>query len=214
MGEVSGGLIGVLLAGGLSRRMGGGDKSLLTLRGKTILQRTIDRITPQVSDLVLNANGSPSRFKKFGLPVVADLIHGNLGPLVGILSGMEWCKRHLPESKWLVTLPTDAPFLPVNMVSDMFEQLRVDGSDIACAASNSRTHPPFAIWRNSLSVDLRRAITEEGIRKIDSWTERYVVSHVDFTAKGFDPFFNINHPKDLKEARNILDRFPELENEE
>ena len=185
---------GVLLAGGLSRRMGGGDKNLLCLGGKTILQHTIDRVQPQVSRLLLNANGNSHRFESFGLPVIADVIEGHLGPLVGILTGMEWSLKTAPQCNWLVSFPTDAPFIPLNMVSSFLSQVKKDGTNIVCAMSKERTHPPFALWHVSLGEELRSAVINESLRKIDKWTARYSVSYVQFEDRDFDPFFNINNP--------------------
>ena len=198
-------ITGILLAGGLSTRMGGGDKNLLLIGGKSILQHVIERVRPQVSRLLLNANGESTRFQNFGLPVIPDSIQGNLGPLAGILSGMEWSLKNVPECEWLLTLPTDAPFIPLNMVSAFLAQLKKDGSDIVCAVTKERTHPPFALWRISLAAELRSALVLEGLRKIDAWTARFSVSYVNFDDLQHDPFFNINNPKNLQEARIVFE---------
>ncbi len=195
---------GILLAGGLSRRMGGGDKCLRVLGGETILSRIVRGVLPQVDTLALNANGDPSRFSSFGLPVIPDVIEGNAGPLSGVLTGMEWVALNYPECEWLVSFPTDAPFLPENLVESLMFAMKRDGSDVACARSNGRTHPVIGIWPVQLRGALRKAMTEEDIRKVDLWTSRYRLSVVDFTSTTFDPFFNTNRPEDLERAEAIL----------
>ncbi|HEX7007662.1 MAG TPA: molybdenum cofactor guanylyltransferase MobA [Alphaproteobacteria bacterium] len=197
-------IIGVLLAGGLSRRMGGGDKSLRLLGGKTILQRVIDRAKPQVATLVLNANGDPTRFADYGLPVAADVVEGHAGPLAGVLTGMEWAQAHAPEARWLASFATDAPFLPTNLVERLASAVADQGADMACASSGGRAHPVFGFWPVALARDLRRAMVEEGVRKVDVWTARYRLATVDFPTEPIDPFFNTNRPEDLDEAERLL----------
>ena len=196
--------IGLLLAGGLSRRMGGGDKSLRLLGGKTILERVIERAGPQVASLVLNANGDPARFAAFGLPVAADVVEGYAGPLAGVLTGMAWARAHAPEAHWLASFATDAPFLPTDLVEKLGAAVADEGADMACAASAGRSHPVFGLWPVALADDLRRAMVEEGVRKVDIWTARYRLVTVDFPAEPVDPFFNTNRPEDLAEAERLL----------
>ena len=197
-------VVGILLAGGLSRRMGGGDKNLLTLNGKPILARAIERVKLQVSTLVLNANGPSDRFAQFGLPVIPDVIEGYAGPLAGILTGMEWTLENRPDCAWVATFPTDAPFLPLDLVTRLMIAIEDEKTDMACATSKNRTHPPIAIWPVRLRDDLRRAMIDEEMRKIDLWTSRYQISHVDFGDAGVDPFFNINKPENLDEAERLV----------
>ncbi len=137
---------GVLLAGGLSRRMGGGDKALRTLGGETILARVIARARPQVGALALNANGDAARFKAYQLPVIADVIEGFAGPLAGVLTGMEWAARSAPECPWVASFATDAPFLPGDLIARLLRAVERDGADMACAASAGRHHPVFGLW--------------------------------------------------------------------
>lgn len=186
---------GVLLAGGLARRMGGGDKCLLELRGRPMLAHAIDRLTPQVAALAINANGDPTRFAAFALPVLPDLVEGFAGPLAGVLTGMVWAREQVPEATWLVTAATDTPFFP----TDLVERLCAAAGDaeVAFAASGGRTHPVFGLWRLALLDDLRLALTEEDERKIDRFAGRYRVAEVDFPLRPFDPFFNVNRPEDL-----------------
>ena len=197
-------ILGVLLAGGLSRRMGGDDKSLRAVAGRAMLDRVIDRIRPQLDMLLLNANGDPARFAEWSLPVAADTISGHAGPLAGVLTGMEWAAAHAPGCQWVVTVPTDAPFLPADLVARLRAATDEADADMACAASGGRPHPVCGLWPVRLAGDLRRAMTEEGLRKVDLWTARYRLVQVDWPADPVDPFFNANTPEDLAEAERLL----------
>ncbi len=198
------GIAGVLLAGGRARRMGGGDKCLRPLGGRPVLRHVIDRASPQVSALVLNANGDAARFAPFDLPVAADGVEGFAGPLAGILTGLEWMREHAPQCPWLASFATDAPFFPADMVSRMMAAVSEREADMACAASNGRSHPVFGLWPATLADDLRHALVEEGIHKIDTWTARYRLATVDFAIEPHDPFLNINRPEDLLAAERLL----------
>jgi len=197
-------VVGVLLAGGLSRRMGGGDKNQLSLGQHPILDHVIDRVKPQVNTLILNANGDPERFAGYDLPVVADVIDGYAGPLAGILTGMEWAETHVPDAQWLASFPTDAPFLPRDLVTKLIAATAAEDADMACAMSQDRTHPPIAVWPMSLAVELRQAMVDEDMRKIDRWTARYKIVHVPFDDPDMDPFFNINRAENLEDAERYL----------
>lgn len=193
---------GVLLAGGQSQRMGGGDKTLRILAGKPILAHVIERAKPQVDALVLNANGDPQRFASFGLPVIADDIDGFAGPLAGVLAGLDWAAKHLPEAELVASFATDAPFLPRDLVRRLAVALEEGGFDLACAQSNGQSHPVFGLWQVSLRDDLRAAL-KSGLRKVDQWTARYKLVEVEFLAEPVDPFFNANRPDDLAEAERL-----------
>jgi molybdopterin-guanine dinucleotide biosynthesis protein A len=195
--------IGLLLAGGLSRRMGGGDKCLRPLGGQPVLAHIIARARPQVAALVLNANGDPARFAAFGLPVAADVIGGFAGPLAGVLTGMEWAAAHRPDAAWLATFATDAPFFPTDLVARLHEAVARDKAEMACARSAGQDHPVFGLWPVRLAADLRRAM-EAGVRKVDLWTARHKLAVAEFSAQPFDPFFNANRPEDLAEAERLL----------
>jgi molybdopterin-guanine dinucleotide biosynthesis protein A len=197
-------VIGVLLAGGQARRMGGGDKCLRQLGERTILEHVIARARPQVAVLVLNANGDPARFAAFGPPVVADVVAGFAGPLAGVLTGMEWARTHRPECPWIATIATDTPFFPTDLVARMLSALAREGADLACAASGGRTHPVFGLWPVALADDLRAAMVDEGMRKVDVWTARHRLAEVAFATDPIDPFFNTNRPEDLAEAERLL----------
>ena len=200
------GVVGVLLAGGLSRRMGGGDKCLRPLGGRPILGHVIERAAPQVDALVLNANGDPARFAAFGLPVVADVVEGFAGPLAGVLTGLEWTREHRPDARWVASIATDTPFFPRDLVACLLAAVAAEGAELACARSGGRTHPVFGLWPTALAGDLCRVLVEEDIRKIDAWTARHRLAVVDFAVVGLDPFFNTNRPEDLAEAELLLAR--------
>jgi len=199
-------VLGVLLAGGQARRMGGGDKCLRPLGGRPILAQVIDRAAPQLRALLLNANGDPARFAAFGLPVAADVVEGFAGPLAGVLTGMEWARAERPDCPWIATIATDTPFFPEDLVARLLAAIGREGADLACAASAGRSHPVFGLWPVRLAHDLRRAMVDEGIRKVDVWTARYRLAVVDFPTTPLDPFFNTNRPEDLAEAERLLER--------
>lgn len=198
------GVVGVLLAGGLARRMGGGDKCLRGLGGRPVLDHVIERARPQVAALVLNANGAPERFAAFGLPVAADVIEGFVGPLAGVLTGMEWARSKRPDCRWIATFATDAPFFPLDFVARASRSIEEHEADMARARSGGRAHPVFGLWPVRLAEDLRLALSEGGVRKVDAWTARYRLAEVDFATVPIDPFFNTNRPEDLEEAERQL----------
>jgi molybdopterin-guanine dinucleotide biosynthesis protein A len=154
--------------------------------------------------LVLNANGDPARFAEFGLPVAADSVPDFAGPLAGVLTGLDWAATHAPDCPFVASVPTDGPFLPTDLVARLASAREAEGADIACAASDGRAHPVVALWPVALREDLRRAMLEEGIRKVDVWTARYRLATVEFGTAPFDPFFNANRPEDLAEAERLL----------
>jgi molybdenum cofactor guanylyltransferase len=193
-------VVGLLLAGGQSRRMGGGDKALRLLAGQTFLARIIERLRPQVAALVLNANGDPARFAGFGLPIVADGVPDFAGPLAGVLAGLDWAAVQRPDCSHIVSVATDAPFLPRDLVARLAESLLAAGADLACAASGGRAHPVFGLWPVRFREDLRQALVAEHIRKVDLWTARHKLVTVPFADRPVDPFFNANRPEDLDAA--------------
>ncbi len=196
-------VVGVLLAGGQSRRMGGGDKNLRQLGGRPILDRVIERLQPQVGRLILNANGDPGRFARTGLTVVPDSVEGFVGPLAGVLAGLDWAAANVPAAMWVVTAATDAPFLPADLVARLVVATE-EGAELVCAASHGQPHPVIGLWAVRLREDLRRAVVEEGLRKVDAWTARHRLAMVDFPADPVDPFFNVNTPEDLAAAERLV----------
>jgi molybdopterin-guanine dinucleotide biosynthesis protein A len=199
----------VILAGGRATRMGGGDKCLRLLGGKSLLDRILCRLGDQGGPTVLNANGDPARFGHFGLPVVADSVADRPGPLAGVLAGLEWAARHAPTATDVVTVPSDSPFVPRDFIARLRTARDEAGADLACATSLDQAHPVAALWPVRLAGDLRAAL-ETGTRRIDAWTARHRLVHVPFAADPVDPFFNANRPEDLAEAELLLSRNPGL----
>ncbi|WP_148207405.1 molybdenum cofactor guanylyltransferase MobA, DUF3305 domain-containing [Paramagnetospirillum magneticum] len=198
-------IAGLILAGGLSRRMGGGDKPLISVGGQSLLERVIDRLRPQVGPMVLNANGDPVRFADTTLPVVPDVLDGYGGPLVGVLTGLEWLRDHTFDVEWMVSVAADTPLFPDDLVDRLHKAAVEQNADIVVARSGEQAHPVFALWPLRLAAELRRAVVDEGMRKIDAWTERYRVAHVDWPTRPHDPFFNVNTPEDVMRLGMILD---------
>jgi len=188
----------VLLAGGLATRMGGGDKGLKEVDGKPIINRVIDTLTPQVGPMVINANGDAKRFSHYGFDVVADSVDGFVGPLAGVLAGMD----ALPDCEWIVSVPTDTPFLPDDLVTRLYEPIASGEAQISMARSGGFDHPVIAIWPVALKEDLRKALVEEDIRKLKKWIGRYSYVSIEWDTSPVDPFFNANSPDDLKKLSN------------
>jgi molybdopterin-guanine dinucleotide biosynthesis protein A len=186
--------------------MGGGDKCLRPLGNRTILAHVIERAGPQVSGLLLNTHGDPARFSGFGLPVAADVVEGFAGPLAGVLTGMTWARANRPDLPWIATIATDTPFFPWDLVARLLAAIDREGADLACAASDGRAHPVFGLWPVRLAADLRRAMLEDEVRKVDVWTARHRLIEVAFPADPINPFFNANRPEDLAEAERLLGR--------
>lgn len=195
--------LGVVLAGGLSRRMGGGDKPMRTIGGKTILARVIDRVGPQCDGLILNANGDAGRFAAFGLPVVPDSVEGFAGPLAGILAALDWAAEHRPGIEHVVSAAADCPFLPRDLVARLQDARMREHALLAVAASGGQTHPVIGLWSVSLRADLRHALVDEDCRKIDRWTARHALTTVEWPSAPLDPFFNANRPEDLEAAEKL-----------
>ncbi len=197
-------VVGVLLAGGLSRRMGGkGDKPLQAIAGKPLLAHTIERARPQVRALVLNVNAAQERFAEYALPMVADPVEGFVGPLAGVLAGMDWARANAPDCPWVMSLATDAPFIPEDLVARLLAVVARDDAEIGCAMSGGRTHPVFALWPVRLAEALRTALIEEEMRKIDRWTARYKVAYAEWPAEPRDPFYNVNTLDELAAAERL-----------
>jgi molybdopterin-guanine dinucleotide biosynthesis protein A len=204
------GVTGVILAGGQSRRMGGGDKGLLDLAGRPMLAHVIERLSPQVGRMVINANGDPARFAGFGLPVVADTIADFPGPLAGVLAGMRWSRANAPQARWIATAAGDAPLLPADLVARCLEALAGRPGGVALAQSAGDLHPVIGLWPIALADDLEAHLAA-GVRKVLAWTDRHGTVPVAFavlrlSGTDLDPFFNANTPRELEELRAILAR--------
>jgi molybdenum cofactor guanylyltransferase len=195
--------LGLVLAGGLARRMGGGDKALIEIGGTTILDRVLARLTPAVTGLILNANGDPARFARSGLPVVADSVPDFAGPLAGILAGLDWAAAHAPQIAWIASVPGDCPFLPRDVVPRLHAARVAAGTPLACARSGDWRHPVVGLWPLALRNDLRRALLDEGLHKIEVWTARHGIAIAEWPATPVDPFFNVNTPDDAAAAERL-----------
>jgi len=194
---------GVLLAGGLARRMGGGDKPMRMIAGRTILERVIARLAPQCDGLILNANGDPARFAAFGLPVVPDSVADFPGPLAGILAALDWAAANRPDVTWMLSAAADCPFLPRDLLARLHRERIEQSAQLAVAASGGRSHPVIGLWSVALREELRHALVVEDIRKIDRWTARYRLATVSWPTEPLDPFFNANTVDDLAEAERL-----------
>ncbi len=198
--------IGILLAGGLARRMGGGDKTLRKCGGISLLAHVIAALRPQCEGLVLSANGDPARFAGFGVPIVADDLPGFMGPLAGILAGLDWIATRRPDVHLAISVPADTPFLPGDLAARLMDARTKDNAVIAFARSGGRTHPAVAVWPVSIRNDLRDALVVEGMRKVEAFLQNYHRAIVEWPVEPYDPFFNANDPSDLAAAETILAR--------
>jgi molybdenum cofactor guanylyltransferase len=202
-------VLGLVLAGGLARRMGGGDKPLRSIAGMTILDRVLSRLKPQCATTILNANGDPARFASTSLPVVPDSVPGFAGPLAGILAGLDWAAEHAPDTEWVASVPGDCPFLPKDLVTRLAAARAANGLPLACARSGEWRHPVVGLWPTALRDHLRQALTDEGLRKIEVWTARHGVAVADWPSDPVDPFFNVNTPEDAAAAERLAVQYPD-----
>lgn len=199
--------LGLILAGGQARRMGGGDKALIRIGGKLILDRAIERLRPACTAMIINANGDPARFAKYGLPVIPDSVPDHAGPLAGILAGLDWAAVHAPSISWMVSAPGDCPFLPKDLVPRLHAARMAANLPLACARSGDWRHPVVGLWPVGLRDNLRHAHIEEDLRKIEVWTARHGIAIADWPAAPIDPFFNVNTPEDAAEAEHIATQY-------
>ena len=195
--------LGLVLAGGLARRMGGGDKALIAIGGVAILDRVLGLLRPACAEIILNANGDPARFSAFGLPVISDNVADFPGPLAGILAALDWTAANRPSVEWILSAAADCPFLPRDLVSRLYQGLEQQNAQLAVAASGGQTHPVIGLWSVSLRDELRHALVAEDIRKIDRWTARYRLATVSWPTTPLDPFFNANTVDDIAEAERL-----------
>jgi molybdenum cofactor guanylyltransferase len=196
-------ILGVLLAGGLARRMGGGDKPMRQIGGRTLLARVIARLEPQCDGLILNANGDPARFADFGLPVVADTVANFPGPLAGILAALDWAATNRPEVAWILSAAADCPFLPRDLVARLNQARTEQNSELAVAASDGQSHHVIGLWSVSLREELRHALVVENIRRVESFLTRYRLATVTWPVETLDPFFNANTTDDIALAEEL-----------
>jgi molybdopterin-guanine dinucleotide biosynthesis protein A len=196
-------LPGVLLAGGLARRMGGGDKPMRRIGGRTILERVIARVKPQCDQLILNANGDPARFAGFGLTVVSDTVADFPGPLAGILAALDWAAANRPGTKLVLSVAADCPFLPRDLVVRLHDALMNENAQLAVAESGGQSHPVIALWDVGLRDELRHALVREDVRGVERWAARYRLATVTWPTTPLDPFFNANTMDDIAEAERL-----------
>lgn len=205
----TGNVAGVLLAGGLSRRMGGGDKALLPLAGRTLIAHAAERLAPQVSVLIVNANGDPARFEALGFPVVADDVPDHPGPLAGILAAIRWHAHANPATRAVVSVSADAPFVPQDLVRRLAAALPLDApAPVAVAQSRGRRHPVIAAWSMESAREIETALAR-GARKVEALVDHLGAAAVPFddieiAGRKIDPFFNINTPDDLAIAETLM----------
>ena len=200
---------GVILAGGQSRRMGGGDKSFKMLAGQSLLTHVINRLSPQVERLAINANGDAARFADYRLPVIADSVTDFAGPLAGVLAGLDWAASLGAER--ILTAAADTPFFPLDLGERLEQAARVGDTDLALAATPDPVrgvsrHPTFGLWPVALRHDLRQALIG-GTRKIVVWTDRHNGATAIFQPVPFDGFFNVNTPEDMDRAKALLQEY-------
>ncbi len=196
-------MIGIVLAGGAASRIGGGDKGDRLVAGRTILDHVVTTLRAQCADIVINASGDAARFAPYGATVVADDLPGRPGPLAGVLAGLDWVARERPDTPFAITVPTDAPFLPGDLVARLDEARAATGAPIACARSGGRAHHVVALWSVSLRRDLRHALNVEDVRRVARFVERHGTAYADWPAEPYDPFTNVNTPDDLREAERV-----------
>lgn len=202
--------LGVLLAGGLSRRMGGGDKGLMPLGGKPLMGHALDRLAAQTDDVIINANGDPNRFAAFSKPVVPDTIAGFAGPLAGVLAAMRYARERVPEAKIIISAAADTPFFPNDLVATLQSKAETTNT-VVLAASDGRRHPVFGLWPVSLADDLDQWLSDESNRKVLAWVDHHRWTTADFASLSrgnttLDPFFNINTPEDLDKASELVEQ--------
>lgn len=181
-------VVGLLHTNNSHRAHHCGEKCLKKLMGKPVISYVVERVSPQVSRLVLNANGDPTRFHDVDIPVVPDAIDDLSGPLAGILTGMEWVHENAPDSEWLATFATDSPFIPEDLVLHMLEEIERNHADMAFISCGGRPHPEYGIWPVELAEDLRYALMEENIKRVDKWTQLYDTITVEYPAQPIDRF--------------------------
>lgn len=199
---------GLILAGGLASRMGGGDKTLHKIGGKSVLARIIARISTQCSGVIINANGDPARLAFAGLPIIPDTIPDYAGPLAGLLAGLDWVATDQPAATHLLSVPGDCPFLPHDLVERLAQVREQHGTPIACARSGEQRHHTVGLWPVSLRDNLRDALIGEKFRKVQGWAARHGVAFAQWPDVPFDPFLNINTPDDLSRAEAIATAYP------
>lgn len=198
-----GNIVGVILAGGQGRRMGGKHKAFLELGGRPLVDHALSRLKPQTEGLLISANQDREKLSHYGYPVIAD-IHEDAGPLAGVLAIMKYMCQEMPQIEWLITVAVDTPLFPLNYRKRMEQALIECATDMACASSHERMHPVFALWPVEHYEQLKQAVEIQGQRKLGQWIRQQKSVEVEFSGRKHDPFFNINTAHDLREAALYL----------
>lgn len=188
--------------------MGGGDKTLQMVGGKTIFARILARVAPQAAHIAINANGNISRLQNLGLEIIPDTIPDYAGPLAGVLAGLDWMAHAHPGRRDLLTIPCDCPFLPRDLVARLTAARETSGLPLACAHSGEFVHPAIGLWPVHLREDLRKAVRDERIHKVQLWQNRHGCAQASWPVAPFDPFLNVNTPDDLARANAIAEQWP------
>ena len=195
-------ILGAILAGGKSKRMGE-DKLFLNLNNKTLIEHTIDKVKKHLNEFIIITNKENKLFEKNNLKTVKDCIDGQLGPLVGILTAMKWAKENSPKYSWIASFPCDTPFFPENIISKFIEASKKKESLILCASSHGRRHNIFGLWSLDLYDKLYNDLVNNKVRKVQDWTKSNNIRNLEFQFKDYDPFFNINTSEDLEFAKKL-----------
>ena len=195
-------ILGAILAGGQSKRMGK-DKLFLELNNKKLIEHTIDKVKKYLKKIIIITNQDNEFFLKNNLTTVKDCIEGQLGPLVGILTAMKWAKENLSKCSWIATFPCDTPFFPESIIKSFIEESKKKESLILCASSHGRKHNIFGLWSLDLYDKLKDDLTNHKVRKVQDWTEKNKIKNLEFKFKDYDPFFNINTEEDLTFAKKL-----------
>ena len=195
-------ILGAILAGGQSKRMGK-DKLFLELNNKKLIEHTIDKVKKYLKKIIIITNQENEFFSKNNLTTVKDCIEGQLGPLVGILTAMKWAKENLNKCSWVATFPCDTPFFPESIIKSFIEESKKKESLILCASSHGRKHNIFGLWSLDLYDKLKDDLINKKVRKVQDWTEKNKIKNLEFTFKDYDPFFNINTEQDLEFAKKL-----------
>ena len=195
-------ILGAILAGGQSKRMGK-DKLFLELNNKKLIEYTIDKVKKYLKKVIIITNQDNEFFSKNNLITVKDCIEGQLGPLVGILTAMKWAKENLSNCSWIATFPCDTPFFPDSVIKSFIRESKKKESLILCASSHGRKHNIFGLWSLHLYDKLEDDLINKKVRKVQDWTEKNKIKNLEFKFKDYDPFFNINTKEDLEFAKKL-----------